>query len=464
MATGWQIGIDIGGTFTDVVAFHPGTGAVSMAKVQSRPEDPLAGLLAGLDSVGVAWEEVDDLVHGTTMITNAIVENRLSEAALVATEGFADTLAIGRQNRRHLYRLDLPPKSPPQIPDALRFELRERLDARGEVLTELSEETIEDTVRKVAASGVQSVAVSLLHAYANPDHEERLGARLREVVPYVALSHRVNPEAREFERTATTALSAGVMPLAAGYLDRLEARRPAASRLHLFHSAGGMVAPEVLRDLPLGLAFSGPAAGVAAAGRIAAELGIDNAISFDMGGTTTDVCLIVDGRAEIRSDRSLGERPLRMPMVAVDSIGAGGGSIARLDLGTLRVGPDSAGADPGPACYGRGGTNATVSDANLVLGYLDADRPIGGTIRLDRGAAEQALAPLATEIGVGIPELALGIVRVANASMARALRRVTVERGIPCTPSSWPVPSASAAWSCRSTPARSRRWDASPPR
>ncbi len=430
MATGWQIGIDIGGTFTDVVAFHPGTGAVCMAKVQSCPEDPLAGLLAGLESVGVAWEEVDDLVHGTTMITNAIVEKRLSEAALVATEGFADTLAIGRQNRRHLYRLDLPPKPPPQIPDALRFELRERLDSRGEILTELGEEAVEDTVRKVAASGVQSVAVSLLHAYANPDHEERLGARLREVVPYVALSHRVNPEAREFERTATTALSAGVMPLAAGYLDRLEARRPSASRLHLFHSAGGMVAPDVLRDLPLGLAFSGPAAGVAAAGRIAAELGIDNAISFDMGGTTTDVCLIVEGRAEIRSDRSLGERPLRMPMVAVDSIGAGGGSIARLDLGTLRVGPDSAGADPGPACYGRGGTAATVSDANLMLGYLDADRPIGGTIRLDRGAAERALAPLATEIGVGSRELALGIVRVANASMARALRRVTVERGI----------------------------------
>jgi N-methylhydantoinase A len=246
----------------------------------------------------------------------------------------------------------------------------------------------------------------------------------------VALSHRVNPEAREFERTATTALSAGVMPLAAGYLDRLEERRPAASRLHLFHSAGGMVAPEVLRELPLGLAFSGPAAGVAAAGRVAAALDIDNAISFDMGGTTTDVCLIVEGRAEIRSDRSLGERPLRQPMVAVDSIGAGGGSIARLDTGALRVGPDSAGAEPGPAWYGRGGASATVSDANLVLGYLDALRPIGGTIRLDRDAAVEALAPLAGEIGVAVPEFALGIVRVANASMTRALRRVTVERGI----------------------------------
>jgi N-methylhydantoinase A len=429
-AGGWQVGIDVGGTFTDVVALHRVSGAVAMAKVRSRPDDPMAGLLGALDAVGVAWEEVDDLVHGTTLITNAIVEDRLAEAALVATEGFADTLAIGRQNRRHLYRLDLPPKALPQIPESLRFELRERLGSQGEVLSELREAAIEQTVRKVTASGVQSVAVCLLHAYANPAHEQQLGARLREVVPYVALSHRVNPEAREFERTATTALSAGLMPLAAGYLNRLEARRPAASRLHLFHSAGGMVAPVVLRELPLGLAFSGPAAGVAAAGRVAAELGIDNAISFDMGGTTTDVCLIVEGRAEIRSDRSLGERPLRQPMVAVDSIGAGGGSIARLDTGVLRVGPQSAGAEPGPACYGRGGTAATVSDANLVLGYLDAARPIGGTIRLDRGAAEHALAPLAAEIGVAVPELALGIVQVANASMTRALRRVTVERGI----------------------------------
>ena len=429
MNSGWQVGIDIGGTFTDVVAIQPSTGKLVEAKVRSHPDDPVAGLLAALEAVGISWDQVADLMHGTTMVTNAIVEDRLAPVALIATEGFADTLAIGRQNRRHLYRLDLEPKIRPQVPEHLRFEVSERLDVHGDVLTPLTPEAIEEAVRKALDSGVEAVAVSLLHSYANGAHEERLGDQLSRVVPYVALSHRISPEAREYERTSTTALSAGVMPLAAGYLDRLEASRPAASRLHLLHSAGGMASPQALRQQPLGLAFSGPAAGVSAAAWVAGELGLANVISFDMGGTTTDVCLIVDGHAEIRSDRSLGDRPLRTPMVAVESIGAGGGSIARLDAGTLRVGPQSAGAAPGPACYGLGGELATVSDANLLLGYLNTERPVGD-LRLDTAAADRALSPLATALGTGVQPLALGIVRVANAAMARALRRVTVEKGI----------------------------------
>ena len=266
MTSGWQVGIDIGGTFTDVIAFQPSTGTIAEAKVRSHPDDPVAGLLAALEVVGIPWDGVDDLMHGTTMVTNAIVEDRLAEVALIATRGFADTLAIGRQNRRHLYRLDLQPKAEPQVPEHLRFEIAERLDVHGEVLLPLTAEAIEDALRKVADAGVEAVAVSLLHSYANGDHEEQLGARLREAVPYLALSNRISPEAREYERTSTTALSAGVMPLAAGYLDRLEASRPAASRLHLLHSAGGMASPEALRAQPLGLAFSGPAAGVSAAG------------------------------------------------------------------------------------------------------------------------------------------------------------------------------------------------------
>jgi len=430
MTGGWQLGIDIGGTFTDVVAFEPETGALRSAKARSRPDDPLASLLDGLSAVGVDWAQAADLVHGTTVVTNAIIEGRLAKIALVATEGFADTLAIGRQNRRYLYRLDLPPKAPPLVPEELRFEIAARCDRDGQVMTEPSDDEIATLAEKVAASGVEAVAVALLHAYANPALEERIGAALREVVPQVALSHRVNPEAREYERTSTTALSAGVMPLAARHLDRLEQARPSACRLHMFHSAGGMAAPAALRDLPLGLAFSGPAAGVAAAEKIARELGIPNALSFDMGGTTTDVCLIADGRAEISSDRSLGGRPLRQPMVAIETIGAGGGSIARLDTGALRVGPESVGAEPGPACYGLGGRLPTVTDANALLGYLDFERPVGGTLRLDRAAAEAALGPLAAETGVSLPELARGIVQVANAAMTRALRRVTVERGI----------------------------------
>ena len=304
------------------------------------------------------------------------------------------------------------------------------MDHEGRVLESMDSRSVDEAIRRIEASGAAAVAVSLLHSYANPAHENELGERLRARFPFVALSNRVNPEAREYERTATTALSAGVMPLAASYLDRLDAAKPAGSRLHLFHSAGGMASPEALRELPLGLAASGPAAGVAAAGRIARDLGIDYAISFDMGGTTTDVCLIFDGEAQISSDRSLGGRPLRQPMVAVESIGAGGGSIARLDHGALVVGPESAGADPGPACYARGGDRPTVSDANLVLGYMDPDRVIGGDIRLDAGAAREVFTPLASAMSMTVEEAALGVVRVANSAMLRALGRVTVERGI----------------------------------
>ena len=430
-ATGdWRVGIDVGGTFTDVVAFRAGTGETRTAKVGSRTDDPVAGLLAALDAVGLAWIHVADLVHGTTLITNAVIEDRLARVALIATRGFADTLAIGRQNRRYLYRLDLAPKETPLVPVERRLEVEERLGPDGDVVTPLSDGAIEDVVRRLADCRAEAVAVSLLHAYANPEHEERLADAVCRVVPRVALSHRVNPEAREYERTATTALSAGVMPLAADYLEALEARRPAASRLHLFHSAGGMGAPDVLAELPLGLALSGPAAGVAAAARVATELGIDTAISLDMGGTTTDVCLIVDGRAEIGSDRRIGERSLRQPMVAIETIGAGGGSIARLDYGVLRVGPESAGADPGPACYGRGGEAPTVTDANLVLGYLDAGRPLGDGLRIDAKAARTALDPLARGLGADPQEAALGVVRVANATMTRALGRVTVDRGV----------------------------------
>ena len=430
MPKGWQVGIDVGGTFTDVIAVSRAHGEVRVAKVPSRSDDRIAGLMAALAAVDLDWSAVDDLIHGTTIVTNAIVQGEHARVALIATQGFSDTLAIGRQNRRHLYRLDLPPKLAPQVPAERRFEVTERLDHDGRVLVALDPESVDDAVESIAACGAEAVAVSLLHAYANPAHEEALGERLRERVPFVALSHRVNPEAREYERTATTALSAGVMPLAASYLGELEEAKPAGSGLHLFHSAGGMASPAALRDLPLGLAASGPAAGVAAAGRMARALGLERAISFDMGGTTTDVCLILDGEAQISSDRSLGGRPLRQPMVAVESIGAGGGSIARLDHGSLAVGPESAGADPGPACYARGGDRPTVTDANLVLGYMDRERVLGGGLSLDAGAARDALAPLAAGMEMAVEDAALGVVRVANAAMLRALRRVTVERGV----------------------------------
>ena len=430
MTPEWQVGIDVGGTFTDVVALHPARSEIRTAKVQSRATAPADGLRAALAAVGLEWTNVADLVHGTTLITNAIVEGHLAEVALITTEGFGDSLAIGRQNRRHLYRLDLPPKATPQVPEGRRIELRERLDANGRILTALTGAALDDAIGQALACGAEAIAVSLLHAYANSEHEEKVGAALSDSPLPVALSHQVNPEAREYERTATTVLSASVMPRAATYLERLEEAAPDESRLHLFHSSGGMASPAALRHLPLGLALSGPAAGVAAACRIADALSIENALSLDMGGTTTDVCLITSGRAEISVNRSLGDHPLRQPMVAIESIGAGGGSIARLNLGTVEVGPDSAGANPGPACYGQGGTNPTVTDANLVLGYMKPEQQLGENIRLDPGAARAALQPLADAAGVSVTEAAYGIVRVANATMVRALNRVTVERGI----------------------------------
>lgn len=430
MPNRWQVGIDIGGTFTDIVAVKPVDGSVRTAKVATTTGDRVVGLQAALAAVDLRWADVADLIHGTTMVTNAIVEDQLADVALVTTAGFSDTLAIGRQNRRHLYRLDLPPKVKPQVRAENRFEADERLDHQGGVLKTLDPDSITEIVERVAASGAASVAVSLLHSYADPRHEEELGKRLRDRFSFVALSNRVNPEAREYERTATTVLSAGVMPLVAGYLDRLESMRPRDSQLHLFHSAGGMASPDALREMPLNLALSGPAAGVAAACRVARELDIDHAISFDMGGTTTDVCLIIGGQAQVSSDRSLNERPLRQPMVAVESIGAGGGSIARFDQGALCVGPESAGADPGPACYRRGGQSPTVSDADLVLGYMDAQRVIGGSLTLDLAAARDALATLAAGMDMSVEVAARGVVKVVNSAMVRALRRVTVERGI----------------------------------
>ncbi len=430
----WRVGIDIGGTFTDVVAVDAAAGdrggAVRAAKVPSVPGDPVSALIAGLAAVDLTWEAVAELVHGTTMVTNDIVESRFSETALVATEGFTDTLDIGRMSRDNLYRLDLLPKPPALVPEALRFPVAERMLHDGTVDLALTETEADRITDAVAASGAESVAVCLLHAYRNPAHEILLGERLRRRLPRVVLSHRISPEQREYERMNTTVLSAAVMRRVQDYLAQIGARRPAGSRFHFFHSAGGMAGIGAVSGHPLMLAMSGPAAGVAASARIAAQIGAEEALTFDMGGTTTDVCLVADGAAQVRSDHRLGRYRIRLPILAVESIGAGGGSIARLDSGALLVGPQSAGADPGPACYGRGGTEATVSDADLILGYLEPGRRLGNAVTLDRARAETAVRPIAELAGVSVEEAALGIARVTHANMVRALRRITVERGV----------------------------------
>jgi N-methylhydantoinase A len=426
----WEVGTDIGGTFTDIIAIRRDPAETRIAKVPSRPHAPVDAMLEAIEAVGLQKDQVKRFVHGTTRVTNAIVEERLPKVALIATAGFEDVLDIARYRRRDLYRLDIPPKSPSLVPRELCFGLVERLDHEGNVLKPLEDCEIDRLVTWLKQTGVQSVAVALLHAYANPVHERMLAERLKAIVPHVSLSHEVNPEAREYERTSSTVFNAAAMPIAVEYLSELEQRLPIGPGLQVFHSAGAMVPIATVKRRPLVMAMSGPAAGVSASVSIARQLGTSRMLTFDMGGTTTDVCLIIDGQAEMADGRMLGDRPLRQPMLAVHSIGAGGGSIVRNGPGGLTVGPQSAGSEPGPACYGRGGTAPTITDANAALGYLNPETRLGDRISLDIEAARRTIAPIAQALNLSLEETALGIVKVANATMARALRRVTVERGI----------------------------------
>lgn len=430
--SGMRVGVDVGGTFTDLVAWD-GAGRMSTLKVPTTPANPAGGVLNGLGAIARVAGPYAALAHGTTLVTNAIVERRVGAVGLVTTRGFRDVLEIGRMSRPHLYRLDLPAKPEPLVPRRLRAEVGERVGPDGAVLVPLDPAELPAIVERFRREGVESVAVCLLHAYANPDHEQALRRALAPHFPYVSVSSEINAEFREYERTCTTVLNAAVMPPAARYVDDL-VRRLAASAgavpLHLLHSAGGMMSVDAARAQPLRMAMSGPAAGVAAAAYLGRALGIPRALAFDMGGTTTDVCLIADGVPETARQRMLGDYPVRLPAVAVESIGAGGGSIARVDeTGALKVGPRSAAAVPGPACYGLGGTEPTVSDANLILGYLNPERIYGGAIRLDPARAAAALEPLGRRFGLSLLETAHAVVEVANASMLRALRLVSVQRG-----------------------------------
>lgn len=407
------------------------SGRLHAAKVPTTPARPADGVRQALTLLAAQAGRLGSLAHGTTVVTNAIVEREGAKVGLVTTRGFRDVLEIARQNRAHLYRLDLPPKPDPLVPRRLRLEVSERVTADGRVVVPLALDELPAIVETLAREGVESVAVCLLHAYANPAHEQAVRAALRGRFPHVCISTDINAEFREYERTSTTVLNASVMPLATRYLEELQSSLAASGiPIHLLHSAGGMMSIETARARPLAMAMSGPAAGVAAAAWVARSLGLRRAVAFDMGGTTTDVCLIADGAAETIAQRRLGDVPIRLPMVAVESIGAGGGSVAAVEAsGALKVGPRSAGAQPGPVAYGQGGTEPTVTDAGLLLGYLNPDRVYGGTIRLDRDRAEAALALLGRAVGLSPVDAALGVVAIANASMLRALRLVSVQRG-----------------------------------
>ncbi len=429
------LGVDVGGTFTDAVLLDD--GAVHAAKVPTTPGDESAGVMQAvgevLERAGARAGDVAVFAHGMTVGTNALLEERGARTALIATAGFADVLEIGRQARPELYRLCTPKPAPLVEPD-LRLEAAERVGPDG-VVTPLGEDEPERLAELLRARGAESVAVCLLFSYLDPTHERRIAEGLRERLPdvHVSVSHEVLPRFREYERCSTTAIDAYLSPLLGRYLGRLgEAAQGAGLPQPLVMRSSGGVAPaeEAARSGAWSV-LSGPAGGAVGAGLLARLSGDGNALGFDMGGTSCDVCVVEGGAVRRTDSRRIGGRPIQLPMVDVHTVGAGGGSIGWRDPGgALRVGPRSAGADPGPACYGLGGAEPTVTDANLLLGWLAADSRLAGGVDLDAAAAEAAVGTLARTLGLAPIEAAAGIVRVANQEMVRALRVVTVERGI----------------------------------
>lgn len=420
-----RVGVDTGGTFTDFALSQD--GELRIHKVLSTPEDPTRAIVAGLEHLGVL-RDLAALVHGSTVATNAVLERKGARTGLVTTAGFRDVLEIGRQNRPRLYDLRQV-KPPPLVPRAWRLEVRERLDPSGRVLVPLVDADVEQVVEQFRAAGVESVAVSFLFSFANPEHEQRVADRLREAGFWVSASHEILPEFREYERTSTTVLNAYVAPVMARYLHRLRHALPPTAHLQVMLSNGGLASAEHAARQAARTLLSGPAAGAIGASAVARASGFARVISFDMGGTSTDVCLI-DGEPSETSEGRIGPYPVRLPMLDIHTVGAGGGSIAWFDAGgALRVGPQSAGAVPGPACYGRGGEEATVTDADVVLGWIPRDAALGGTLRIDAEAARAAVARIARALGCGVEEAALGIVAVAEATMEGAIRVISVERG-----------------------------------
>jgi len=426
-----RLGVDVGGTFTDVVLVVD--GAVTTAKVPTTAEQS-NGVLAGIDAAcsraGIGPEAIEQFRHAMTVTTNAMLEGTGARTALVTTEGFGDVLEIGRQERPSLY--DPAARKPtPLVPADRRHEIAERATTDG-----IEQRVEQSAVEEIAASiddGTESVAVVLLHAYAHPDNERRVAERLRASLDAtVVASHETLPEFREYERASTTVVDAAVTPVLRRYLDRL--REKATARdvplPRIMQSNGGIADAGTLRQHGVTTVLSGPAAGVVGASLFEKDTH-EGIITFDMGGTSTDVGLVTDGNVQRTREAAVGGYPVHTPMVDVETVGAGGGSIAWVDSGgALRVGPQSAGAEPGPACYGRGGENPTVTDAAMVLGYLGTGTELGNELRLDGERARSVLADLAATAGLpGAVEAARGVYRVANATMSRAIRKVTVERG-----------------------------------
>ncbi|MCX7340006.1 MAG: hydantoinase B/oxoprolinase family protein [Hyphomicrobiales bacterium] len=443
----WRVGLDIGGTFTDFVLYDGNDGGITLHKRLTTAKDPSEAALLGLEEVlamrGLGFSDLGDIVHGTTLVTNAIIERKGAQLGLITTKGFRDVLEMGTEQRYDIYDLFLAFPAP-FVPRDRRLEVRGRMDCDGHVLSALSRDDIERAAHALVAAGCEAVAVAFLNAYANPGHEQEARRIIAALYPdlAVSLSAEVVAEMGEYQRTVTTCANAYVQPLMARYLGRLErvlAQRGFRGALRLMHSAGGLVSPETAASLPIRLLESGPAGGGLATALFGELAGKPDVISFDMGGTTAKACMIEGGRAEIapmleaarvhRFTKGSG-LPIKAPVIEMIEIGAGGGSIAAIDeVGLLKVGPHSAASDPGPACYGLGGTQATVTDANLVLGYYDPGFFLGGRMKLDLDAARRAVAAVGAPLGLNAEQTALGIHKVVVESMAAAARVHLIEKG-----------------------------------
>jgi N-methylhydantoinase A len=434
----WLIGVDVGGTFTDFFAYNARARTVRLFKTPSTPSNPAAAIVDGFAEMCKACDidpsDVERLCHGTTVATNALIQRKGASVAVITTRGFRDLLEIGRQTRPHLYSLQLD-HPPPVVSRHQIFEIDERITAGPKVVTPLNEASLQQAVEAIKKSGVESCAVCLLFSFLDGEHERRVGDALKKADRNlkISLSSAVQPEFREYERFSTTVLNAYLQPIMEQYLTHLETRlaeEAAGTKVGIYQSSGGLMSIDTARRYPVRTALSGPAAGAVGGIHSARSSKQPNIITLDMGGTSADVALIRNYQAGIGFDRAVAGFPIRLPMLDIHTIGAGGGSIAWFDRdGLLKVGPQSAGADPGPACYGRGGKNPTVTDANLVLGRLSNRGLIGGRMPLDIDAARAALAPIAKRLEYTVERTAQGILEIVVANMVRAIRTVSVERG-----------------------------------
>ncbi|MBV9191659.1 MAG: hydantoinase/oxoprolinase family protein, partial [Betaproteobacteria bacterium] len=435
-----RLGVDIGGTFTDVAAFDERSGRLLLGKALSTPTHLVGGITQGVDKAAVCYADASVFLHGSTIAINTLLERRGAKTALITTEGFRDVYEIGRINRPDSYNLYFS-KHVPLVPRARCYEVRERMTAEGGVHLPLDEASVREVCRRLKAEGVDAVAIMLLHCYVNPAHEARVKAMVQEALPhaFVTASHELSQEYREFERTSTVAANAYIGPVVSKYVRGIEEHLQQAGfggSFLLVQSTGGLYESHQAQQQCVRMLESGPAAGVIGAQALCRSMGLSDAVAFDMGGTTAKAGVIYRGEALTTGVALIGgyaqALPVQIPMMDIFEVGTGGGSIAAVNAsGALRVGPQSAGAEPGPACYGRGGELPTVTDANLVLGRLGAERFLGGEMRLDIGAAERAIREhVAKPLGVDVTRAAEGILRIAGTAMSYAVKAVSTERGL----------------------------------